>query len=576
MANNFKRMQKLAGLITESEYRESQMNEAEKMDEAMSKEDIMDKISKLEDFEDTEDNFKYGNYFVQKYDNDYVVWKNRGAATDSDPNPDFESSNIAKVVDFLMKNKQIKENRIGALLNTVADDWGEDSDFYSDLEDSLTGWVDRNGQLTPKGKISIKNLLSNWDLLDDYGHFLDDDMNENESEFPYFEEWKKSIINHLQGNNHYSIDTNMFSKMTDPYDAIDYLVEKEFLYDNDLDRSTNINYIKTGEYTEDINEGDTDYDRAKDAKRLGKKGEKNIYGAGVKKGEEIEKKKMKMSELKAAIKELALSEGEDDVNFNDDESLYDPVYEGVWSVLPARIPEFIQKIKDIKDEYHAVVGSDDVYDGLDHAISAAEELMNSKLSEAKKDEEVEDIKDVDVTVGDEETTADVTTVDVDPNVKAVQDALTQAQAAAEKLGDEKLTDQIGNTITFFTRTHVVEKPGMTAESNIKERINKLVKSLNETAVDEEKDTDTLTQNDIKALYNNGFNIIAQPDWNFVRIQKDFKSPKADWRFLNNLLSSKNIPSDIDYWRGDGDKGRNKRLEISKKYFDKNIKYPAFK
>jgi hypothetical protein len=178
-----------------------------------------------------------------------------------------------------------------------------------------------------------------------------------------------------------------------------------------------------GIITESISEGDTDYDRAKDAKRLGKKGEKNIYGAGVKKGEEIEKKKMKMSELKAAIKELALSEGEDDINFNDDESLYDPVYE------------------------------------------------------AKKDEEVEDIKDVDVTVGDEETTADVATIDVDPNVKAVQDALTQAQAAAEKLGDDKLTDQIGNTITFFTRSHIVDKPGMTAESNIKERINKLIKSL---------------------------------------------------------------------------------------------------
>jgi hypothetical protein len=379
----------------------------------------------------------------------------------------------------IITESKLNENKPYALLATVADDWGKDSDLYGDLEAAVVGWTDRNGELSPKGKIAIKNLLSNWDLLDDYGFFIDnDEMNENESEFPYFEEWKKSIINHLQGINHYGSDTNMFSKMTDPYDAIDYLVEKEFLYDNDLDRSTNINYIKTREYTEDINEGDTDYDRAKDAKRLGVKGEKDIYGAGVKKGEEIEKKKMKMSELKAAIKELALSEGEDDVNFNDDESLYDPVYEGIWSVLPARIPEFIQKIKDIKDEYHAVVGSDDVYDGLDHAISAAEELMNSKLSEAKKDEEVvDDTEDVDVTVGDEETTADVTTVDVDPNVKAVQDSLTQAQAAAEKLGDEKLTDQIGNTITFFTRTHVVEKPGMTAESNIKERINKLIKSL---------------------------------------------------------------------------------------------------
>jgi hypothetical protein len=165
---------------------------------------------------------------------------------------------------------------------------------------------------------------------------------------------------------------------------------------------------------EELNEGDTDYDRAKDAKRLGKKGEKNIYGAGVKKGEEIEKKKMKMSELKAVIKELALSEGEDDVNFNDDESLYDPVYEA-----------------------------------------------------KKKKKVADDIEDIDLTIGDTETTADIDTTDVDPDVKAVQDALTQAQAAAEKLGDEKLTDQIGNTITFFTRTHIVDRPTMTTESKNK-------------------------------------------------------------------------------------------------------------
>jgi len=43
---------------------------------------------------------------------------------------------------------------------------------------------------------------------------------------------------------------------------------------------------------DDLRESDTDYDRAKDAKRLGKKGEENIYGAGVKKGEEIAAKKM--------------------------------------------------------------------------------------------------------------------------------------------------------------------------------------------------------------------------------------------------------------------------------------------
>jgi hypothetical protein len=87
------------------------------------------------------------------------------------------------------------------------------------------------------------------------------------------------------------------------------------------------------------------------------------------------------------------------------------------------------------------------------------------LAEAEGDEEeaaddVTDDTEIDVTT-------DVEVDEVDPNVKAVQDALTQAQAAAQKLGDPKLTDQIGNTITFFTRAHVVEKPkGAVSESDM--------------------------------------------------------------------------------------------------------------
>jgi hypothetical protein len=173
--------------------------------------------------------------------------------------------------------------------------------------------------------------------------------------------------------------------------------------------------------------------------------------------------KMKKSELKAKIKEMVLAEMNLDIQ--DTTSEYDflaekTVKEGVWSVLPARIPEFIQAVEELKDEYHAVVGSDDVYDGLDRAISAAEELLmnTAKIREAKE-EEVEDTEvDID---GMEDIDVD-TTSEVDPDIKAVQDLLTQAQAAAQALGDEKLTDQIGNTITFFTRTHVVDK-GAVAE-----------------------------------------------------------------------------------------------------------------
>jgi len=94
------------------------------------------------------------------------------------------------------------------------------------------------------------------------------------------------------------------------------------------------------------------------------------------------------------------------------------------------------------------------------------------LNEAKdKDEDTEEATD-DITVDDTETIDTTTTTKVDPDVKEVQDALTQAQAAAQKLGDPKLTDQIGNTITFFTRAHIVEK-GAVAE-NLNEAEGKLV------------------------------------------------------------------------------------------------------
>ena len=68
---------------------------------------------------------------------------------------------------------------------------------------------------------------------------------------------------------------------------------------------------------------------------------------------------MKKSELKSFIKEEILSS----------------LKEGVWSVIPERIPEFIAAIEQIKDEFHAVVGSDDVYDGLDRAVQGARDLM---------------------------------------------------------------------------------------------------------------------------------------------------------------------------------------------------------
>lgn len=114
-------------------------------------------------------------------------------------------------------------------------------------------------------------------------------------------------------------------------------------------------------------------------------------------------------------------------------------------------PEFVNFFEDYMDDMSEI-----------KYIQAAWRKLSSGegLYEAEDTEEVTD----DVTVDDTETIDTTTTTEVNPDVKAVQDALTQAQAAAQKLGDAKLTDQIGNTITFFTRAHIVEK-GAVAEAD---------------------------------------------------------------------------------------------------------------
>jgi len=97
------------------------------------------------------------------------------------------------------------------------------------------------------------------------------------------------------------------------------------------------------------------------------------------------------------------------------------------------------------------------------------ELVYKSLGEAKKkkkkDEDVAPQEDIDFEI-DTETSSNMTPedtmspetsveVDIDPKVKAIQDALNKALANAQALNDEKLVQQIGNTITMLVRTQVV-------------------------------------------------------------------------------------------------------------------------
>ena len=99
------------------------------------------------------------------------------------------------------------------------------------------------------------------------------------------------------------------------------------------------------------------------------------------------------------------------------------------------------------------------------------QLTEEEEIDEQEDVDVEDNVDVDVErdvnvdvedevdVDDKSVESDIEVKTAIPgessDVEAVLGLLTKAQAEAEKIGDPKLLDQIGNTITFFTRKHVV-------------------------------------------------------------------------------------------------------------------------
>ena len=110
---------------------------------------------------------------------------------------------------------------------------------------------------------------------------------------------------------------------------------------------------------------------------------------------------------------------------------------------------------------------------IKNSLLAGQQIMEAEEEDVNVD--VEDTENVDVDtetdidvkdeesveVDDEssevETNIDVKMPgDVNKDVELVQGLLTKAQQTAEKIGDEKLLSQIGNTITYFTRTHIVK------------------------------------------------------------------------------------------------------------------------
>jgi len=221
----------------------------------------------------------------------------------------------------------------------------------------------------------------------------------------------------------------------------------------------------------------------------------------------INENKMKASELKAKIKEMILSEmhpkdepdemesGAWDMAMRESEKINETNNPRVWKMFDLirdnmDDSQFLQELIAAMDTDEAIANLGHIIQmwDLDSSLNEYEKNINitdenpeseedflaeiSAMLEADDEEtdteetETEEEVDVDVEepvptdepVGDggikisQNADADLTGVE-----KEVQDNLEAAMEAAKKLEDEKLTKQIGNSLTFFTRQHVVKE-----------------------------------------------------------------------------------------------------------------------
>ena len=118
------------------------------------------------------------------------------------------------------------------------------------------------------------------------------------------------------------------------------------------------------------------------------------------------------------------------------------------SALKAEIKEMILASMNEGEDGH-VGGNTDA----DFEREAA--MQMSMREEEEEDIELEDEAEMDAEESPVEEPAQ--SVGFTPEEEAIQTSLKTAYDSATAMGDEKLAAQIGNSITFFTRTHVVER-----------------------------------------------------------------------------------------------------------------------
>ena len=186
---------------------------------------------------------------------------------------------------------------------------------------------------------------------------------------------------------------------------------------------------------------------------------------------------MKKSELKEIIKAEFLTEKKDSKKGNEDEQkrMEGAIRDDRDHIkdLKKDIEDNEKKLAKLKKDYKKDVVKEEKDEDIDEAMrggSTYEE--DDTMREAEDvDVDVDEKEDINVDVEDDIDIDDVSKEsDIEvksevpgesADVSAILGLLTKAQDKAEGMGDEKLMDQIGNTITYYTRTHVVAEDART-------------------------------------------------------------------------------------------------------------------
>jgi flagellar hook-basal body complex protein FliE len=167
----------------------------------------------------------------------------------------------------------------------------------------------------------------------------------------------------------------------------------------------------------------------------------------------MKKAKMKVSELKAKIREEILSTLNEEEDY---EKMGREVEYGIFPGIDADelSPEDISAMLD-KERFKPMKFDDPELD-QEYQEYLATNDYDGPLEERKDEEEApaeEEEMDAEVDVDVEAAPAQ----GLSAEEQEIQNSLKIAYDSASSIGDQKLADQIGNSITFFTRTHVVER-----------------------------------------------------------------------------------------------------------------------